>query len=158
MPIRRKIGLALLMGVSLFTMVMSIMKLTTIHWQGSTDELQYTASLLILWTGMESTCVVIMGCVPSLRGIVKLDFPALSKLGDTLASLLPTRSSTTSKYNTDLERSEIGQSKTGQQYEMKVTAASGDYKGSSKSSEELIIQPGQGGIQRTDEYTVHYKG
>lgn len=76
MATSRKVGLILLMGVSLFTMTMSILK--TLVVQGSSHfstQAEYNASLGALWSSMEQACVVIMGSVPALRAITKLELP-----------------------------------------------------------------------------------
>ncbi|KUJ18478.1 uncharacterized protein LY89DRAFT_780548 [Mollisia scopiformis] len=89
MPVRQKIGLMLLMAASLFTMSMSIMKVMVA--QGSSHfspDVEYNASLGVLWSGMEQTCVIIMGCVPPLRAITKLDFTGLRGISSSLSSLV----------------------------------------------------------------------
>ncbi|RYP66870.1 hypothetical protein DL769_005902 [Monosporascus sp. CRB-8-3] len=91
MALHRRLGLIVLMAMSLFTATMSILKTYTIHWQGNpavTDPL-YRNSLQVLWANMEQTCVIIMGCVPTLRAIVKIELPlGLSRFGKSLASLI----------------------------------------------------------------------
>jgi hypothetical protein len=89
MDLHRRLGLILLMSVSLFTMAMSIMK--TLVAQGSskdTVDVQYNASLAVLWAGLEQTCVIIMGCVPPLRALLRLDIPIFSSIGSSLNSLI----------------------------------------------------------------------
>ncbi|PQE06889.1 integral membrane protein [Rutstroemia sp. NJR-2017a BVV2] len=89
MPLSRRIGLILLMCVSLFTMTMSLLKVMVV--QGSSHastDVQYQASLGVLWSGMEQTCVIIMGCVPTLRSITNLEIPGLSAISSSLSSLI----------------------------------------------------------------------
>lgn len=79
LALHQRIGLVLLMSVSLFTMALSILK--TIGLQQIADQqsdptatdVQYDASLEILWSCLEQACVIIMGCVPSIRAVVKLE-------------------------------------------------------------------------------------
>ncbi|KJZ71731.1 hypothetical protein HIM_08873 [Hirsutella minnesotensis 3608] len=94
MPMHRRIGLIVLMAASLFTMSMSIMKLVTLHWQGDSQspDVLDNAALVVFWAGMEQTCVIIMGCVPSLRGLKELDLLGLGAIGASLSSLMGTRS------------------------------------------------------------------
>jgi len=79
MPLRQRVGLIVLLAVSLFTVAMSILK--TVGLQAIADQqsdptatdVQYNASLSILWTLLEQACVIIMGCVPPLRAVAKLE-------------------------------------------------------------------------------------
>lgn len=92
MPLRQRAGLIILLGVSLFTMVMSIMK--TISLQRIADQqsdptatdVLYNASLSILWTCLEQACVIVMGCVPPLRAVMKLE--GTKRFASSLGSLL----------------------------------------------------------------------
>lgn len=92
MPLRQRLGLIILLSVSLFTMVMSILK--TIGLKAIADQqsdptatdVQYNATLSILWTCLEQACVIIMGCVPSLRAVMKLQLAR--SVSSSLASLL----------------------------------------------------------------------
>ncbi|KAK0666046.1 hypothetical protein QBC41DRAFT_326642 [Cercophora samala] len=100
MPLHRRLGLITLLAAMLFTAAMSILKTYTIHWQGDptvTDPL-YRNALQVLYANLEQTSVIIMGCVPSLRAIVNVDLPfGLSRLGQSVASLLGSRRSGTTK-------------------------------------------------------------
>ncbi|ROT39594.1 hypothetical protein SODALDRAFT_331707 [Sodiomyces alkalinus F11] len=73
MPLRRKIGLGLLMGLSLITAGASIMKTITTPRAdtGNTQDAQYNASLAVLWSGIEQSLVIIMGSIPPLRAKFK---------------------------------------------------------------------------------------
>ncbi len=87
MPIRQRLGLIAMMTVSLLTMTASIMKLVAV--QGSSHispDVQYNASLEMLWVGLEQTFVIIMGCVPSLRSVFKLE--SVKSISSSLSSLL----------------------------------------------------------------------
>lgn len=92
MPLRQRLGLIMLLGVSLFTVVLSILK--TVGLQAIADQqsdpkatdVQYNATLTILWTCLEQACVIIMGCVPPLRAVMKLELAR--SVSSSLASLL----------------------------------------------------------------------
>ncbi|KAK7917920.1 hypothetical protein PG985_009794 [Apiospora marii] len=89
MPLGRKIGLIIMLAGSLVTAVISIQK--TVIAQGGphyTTDAQYHSSLGVLWSVLEENFVIIMGCVPTLHGMAKLDYPLLSSLGSTLSSLV----------------------------------------------------------------------
>jgi hypothetical protein len=81
MNLRQRIGLGLLLSFSIFTMVLSILKLVRFASVSTTSldtpDAQYTASLTVLFTGLEQTNVIIMGCVPTLRTVANLDLPIL---------------------------------------------------------------------------------
>lgn len=92
MALRQRVALVLLLSVSLFTMVMSILKtvgLKTIADQQSdptATDVQYNATLKILWSLLEQACVIIMGCVPPLRAIMK--FEMMKSVFTSLVSLM----------------------------------------------------------------------
>jgi len=69
MPTRQKVGLVLLMCLSLVTAVASIMKTVTTPRAdaGPKPDAQYTASIAVLWSGVEQTLVIILGCIAPLR-------------------------------------------------------------------------------------------
>lgn len=110
MPLRRKVGLILLMAASLFTVSMSILRIvgmTTVANPGTSNEdYQYNSSIAVLWSGLEQSCVILMGCIPTLRGTAKLVKPVFSSIGSTLSALLK-RSSNSYGANTyyDLDKS-----------------------------------------------------
>jgi hypothetical protein len=100
MALRQRIGLVILMSMSLFTMVLSILK--TIGLKNIFDQqtnpnatdVQYNASLQILWSCLEQAFVIIMGCVPPLRGIMRLELT--QSISSSLASILRMRKSSKS--------------------------------------------------------------
>lgn len=98
MPLRQQIGLGLLMAVSLFTMAASIMKAVTSQSSSATDA-AYDASTAVLWSAIEQSFVIMMGCVPPLRALSRLEFPALRTLGESLASLVARGSNNRSRSN-----------------------------------------------------------
>ncbi|KAI1458807.1 hypothetical protein F4805DRAFT_474072 [Annulohypoxylon moriforme] len=73
MPLRRKIGLCILLVMSLITMTAGILRTVNIQGQpGKDDDAQYHACLGVLWTSMEQALGIIMGSVPPISGIKKL--------------------------------------------------------------------------------------
>jgi hypothetical protein len=78
MPLRQRISLIFVMTLSLLTMTFSILK--TI-WMSSIaaatvgdPDVQYSASLQLIWGLLEQSFVIIMGCIPVIRSILKLNF------------------------------------------------------------------------------------
>ncbi|KAK8130699.1 hypothetical protein PG999_003079 [Apiospora kogelbergensis] len=49
-------------------------------------DVEYNASLMILWSCLEQSCVIIMGCVPPLRALAKLE--VAKSLSTSLGSFL----------------------------------------------------------------------
>ncbi|KJZ74376.1 hypothetical protein HIM_06186 [Hirsutella minnesotensis 3608] len=110
MPTHRKIGLIIIMMASIFTMAMSIMKLVNLHWQGGGDsnmaDALDAAYLLVLYAGLEQTCVIIMGCIPSLRGLRELNFCCWGRerlLPTTIAGTKSSRTAVSNSYVSDVE-------------------------------------------------------
>ncbi|KID94232.1 integral membrane protein, partial [Metarhizium majus ARSEF 297] len=92
MALRQRLGLVLLMSVSLFTMVLSILKTVGLKHiadqqaDPTATDVLYGASLEILWSCLEQAFVIIMGCVPPLRSVVKLQL--VRSISDSLASII----------------------------------------------------------------------
>ncbi|MCJ1375681.1 hypothetical protein MMC20_006918 [Loxospora ochrophaea] len=146
-------------------MAASIMKTITSQSSAKTADSQYNTSTSILW--VEQNLVVIMGCVPPLRAVSKIQFPKLRSLGQSLIRIISiTRSSRTessSRFHDGSERS------TYQHLELKDSHKQ-PYKESTPSSRDkdffvaeveptnrnVAKLPGNGEIQRTDDYTVSY--
>jgi hypothetical protein len=106
MAIRQRIGIVLLMSMSLLTMTMSILKtisLSRIAAQQSdptATDVQYSATLTILYTCLEQAFVIIMGCVPPLRSASRLPIARSisSSLGSVLRNMKSSMSMDSSKY------------------------------------------------------------
>jgi hypothetical protein len=92
MPLRRKIGVVILLALSLFTMGCSIAK-STVAESGtqSVDDRQYKSSLALMWSVMEQTFVIMMGCAPPLSSITKVKM--ISNMASSLESLFKSRGS-----------------------------------------------------------------
>ncbi|KAI2621139.1 hypothetical protein GGR54DRAFT_90052 [Hypoxylon sp. NC1633] len=89
MPLRRRVGLMALMGVSVITAVLSILKTGLVYFtQGNSDQFTrqefYNESVLVLCGGLEQYTVIILGCVPQLHGLGKLGLPGPRKLASSL--------------------------------------------------------------------------
>lgn len=92
MPVRKKLGLILLMAVSLITFTAAILKLVI---SIMTIENEVSSSLgpsanAIVWiaSSIEQALVIAMGCVPSLRPITEILVPTWIAIGDGLTSLI----------------------------------------------------------------------
>ncbi len=100
MSMRQRLGLIALMMMSLFAFAVSVVK-TVMAMQStqSTTDTSYTTSLGMLWGNLEQAIVIAMGCVPAIRGIVKLDFPrsVIDSLGSLLRLTTRSRSRTSQK-------------------------------------------------------------
>lgn len=99
MPMRRKVGLAIMMSMSLVTVVASIMKtLTSQGYSPDDEEVQYEASIAILWSALEQTLVILMSCIPPLRAAAKVKIPWLRNLKTTFAGSKASDGSHGSRY------------------------------------------------------------
>ncbi|KAI0173478.1 hypothetical protein GGR52DRAFT_543196 [Hypoxylon sp. FL1284] len=80
MQFRRKVGLCVLLALSLFTFAISIVKTTLAQGdQQQGDDAVYNATMGIVFGLMEQSFVIMMGCAPPLRSMTKL------KLASTLS-------------------------------------------------------------------------
>lgn len=89
MGLRRRMGLIILMGAGIITSILSILKMIYMNGGPSKnhDDPQYAASLTALFAGGEQACVILLGCVPPLRNLLKVDYPSLRTLGASFSSL-----------------------------------------------------------------------
>jgi hypothetical protein len=106
MPLRDRIGLIFIMCLSIFTMVMSILKTYWIYTASQATQVsvdvQYDAIFQVLFGVLEQDVVIIMGCIPSIRHMVVLDFKILNSLGSSLTSFIKgTRSKSTGSDSTN---------------------------------------------------------
>lgn len=155
MPMRRKVGLILLLALSIFTMGCSIAK--AVYAESGTrarQDRQYMASLSLMWSVTEQTFVIIMGCAPPLRSVTKLDVPLVVSLGASIKKLVTSRGSS----NQTGASSGLGGSKNGIYYELGVAGKTvSDVQANLKTStwsqtETGSIEPGT--VRRTDELDV----
>jgi hypothetical protein len=155
MPMRRKLGLIILLALSIFTMGCSIAKAVYAEsGTKATEDRQYTSSLSLMWSVTEQTFVIIMGCAPPLSSVTKLDVPFVSGLSASIKKLVTSRGSG-SRTGTS---SGLGQSKNGVYYELGVAGKTvSDVKANSNKStwsetETGSIDPGT--VRRTDRFDV----
>ncbi|KAH7320606.1 hypothetical protein B0I35DRAFT_468130 [Stachybotrys elegans] len=82
MPLRQRISLIFVMALSLLTMTFSILK--TIWMSSIADatvgepDVQYSASIQLIWGLLEQSFVIIMGCIPVIRSVLKLDLSSFN--------------------------------------------------------------------------------
>jgi hypothetical protein len=84
MPFRNKLGLGIVLSLSLISFVGSVMKPVTAAVAGS----QYSASLVILWSVLEQTLVIIISCIPALRHAVLAKMPLIKSIGSSLVRIV----------------------------------------------------------------------
>lgn len=66
MPVERKLRLAVMIGMSMFTAVASVIKTTLVKRSlGQPGDMQSVAKTF-LWSNMETTFIIIMGCIPTI--------------------------------------------------------------------------------------------
>lgn len=87
MPLRRRLGLCILMAGSLFSMVACVMRIVTAHQSNL-----YQTSMGMLWAGLEQCLVIILGSAPTLPPLRQIELGAFRSLGVSLASLIDLRS------------------------------------------------------------------
>jgi hypothetical protein len=155
MPMRRKLGLIILLALSIFTMGCSIAKAVYAEsGTKATEDRQYTSSLSLMWSVTEQTFVIIMGCAPPLSSVTKLDVPFVSGLSASIKKLVTSRGSGSRTGAS----SGLGQSKNGVYYELGVAGKTvSDVKANSNKStwsetETGSIDPGT--VRRTDRFDV----
>ncbi|KAI1130048.1 hypothetical protein F5Y10DRAFT_290081 [Nemania abortiva] len=94
--IRRKIGLTLVLALSIITFGIALAKLVFIIGAISsahsvlsqTADVFYIFSLLSLISGIEQNLVIILGCVPKLHAVTKLEMKIFDSFGSGIRSLL----------------------------------------------------------------------
>lgn len=112
MHIRRKIGLSIVLGLSILTFGIALAKLVMIVGSidtansvlGQTADVFYIFSVLSLISSVEQNLVIIIGCVPKLHAISKLESSFFSRLRDSFGSLFKsrqTRKSSSTPFSTD---------------------------------------------------------
>ncbi|KAI1463633.1 uncharacterized protein F4812DRAFT_468525 [Daldinia caldariorum] len=85
MPVRERISLIIVMCGSVLSMSMSILKTIAMGAVANSTvgapDVQYQSSLSLLYGYIEQCVVIIIGCIPTLRSVIKkLDFSKLSEL------------------------------------------------------------------------------
>ncbi|KAI1089143.1 hypothetical protein F5B19DRAFT_468553 [Rostrohypoxylon terebratum] len=84
MPLRERISLIVILCGSILSMTMSILKTIALGQVANaavgTPDVQYTSSTQLIYGYTEQNVVIIMGCIPTLRAVMKLNFSKLSYL------------------------------------------------------------------------------
>ncbi|GAW22511.1 hypothetical protein ANO14919_120480 [Xylariales sp. No.14919] len=94
MATHKKVGLAILLGLSLITGAAAFSKVVTnlvfsdVDPATRGDELFTLFGIMLLITSVEQSLVITIGCVPTLRPIALIRIPLLGSIRNTLASLL----------------------------------------------------------------------
>ncbi|KAI0530103.1 hypothetical protein GGR58DRAFT_494588 [Xylaria digitata] len=163
MPLRRKIGLGIVMSLSFISFVGSVMKPVTT----AVAKTQYSSSLVILWSALEQTLVIIITCVPAIRSVVLNEVPLFRYISNSAAHLISgvksRKSSNASlSLNTDHKQSQyqkrhsgsFGRSLYGSDRERHEAFVSSDsaYRKLGDQGLELTDQ-----IHRRDEFGVNYE-
>lgn len=84
MSLRAKIGLGIILSLSFISFVGSVMKAET----SSVAETQYSSSLVILWSALEQTLVIIISCVPAIRHVVLAELPLLKSISASIVRII----------------------------------------------------------------------
>jgi len=103
MPLRQKVGLIILLALSLLTMVMSIMRTVwiVISYSGNTLG-KYNETAILTLAFLEGDMVIIMSCIPTLRSLVTLD---LTGFGSSISNLFNRTKSKPSMLGTNYDTS-----------------------------------------------------
>lgn len=83
MPLHQKFGLVLIMALGLLTMVMSIMRTVFIlsyNSSNSTTVENYNETAILTLAFLEGDMVIILGCIPTLTGLIKHEISVRSSL------------------------------------------------------------------------------
>lgn len=90
MQLRRRLGLVFVMGLSLLTAIISIMKTVKAMSNSAKPEpdVQYKSVESAMYSCLEQGCVVLLGCIPPLANTLHLDFSRLTTLGHSIVNLI----------------------------------------------------------------------
>ncbi|TRX90417.1 hypothetical protein FHL15_008782 [Xylaria flabelliformis] len=157
MPLRRKIGLAIVLSLSFISFVGSVMKPVTANLAHD----QYQSSLVIIWSNLEQTLVIMITCVPALRALAILELPIIRSISSSIASIISSSSRkgsvSTSSSQARNGWEEIGTPAQGARRRRGegslVGSATAIAKGESHSKTSVELGPY---IQRTDQFTISY--
>ncbi|KAJ8123866.1 hypothetical protein ONZ43_g281 [Nemania bipapillata] len=157
MPLRRKIGLAIVLSLSFISFVGSVMKPVT----ASLAKDQYQSSLVIIWSNLEQTLVIMISCVPALRALAILELPIIRSIGSSIASIIVPSSRKTSLSNSSSQGrnkwEEIGTPAETTRRRRGDGSLGGNAtiigKGESQNNNSVELGPF---IQRTDQFTISY--
>lgn len=160
MPLRQKIGLVLLIGLSLLAMIMSIMRTVWIvaSYSGASTLGAYNETSILTLALIEGDLVIIMGCIPTLRPLFKLDLSHFGSSVSKLFSFNKTKPSTAEKSHgksdgyQDLEMSTqaLGTVNPNERAEASVVAFSPN-----NGSQCPLV--GEREVRRTDNFCITYE-
>lgn len=169
MPWQRKFGLVVLMSVGLITFAAGLARIiVATEIVRSTFYATQNAGVLIgLLATVENSLAISMGCVPTLGHINMLQFTIFSRIGESLASLLPKtlRGSRRNKSSEDSSKSlgvpdvELG----GVKYRISdegtipLTGTKGGHTGFVLATQEQPSGKSAENIMRTDDYMISYE-
>ncbi|KAI0975802.1 hypothetical protein F4678DRAFT_457154 [Xylaria arbuscula] len=165
MAMRTKIGLIILLGLSVVTFAAALSKAVVIA-LALTGHFVMTGpdfnGLYFYISTIEQCLVIIIGCVPALRTISKLQFPTFNAIGESLTTLLMrTRRSSSSNHSGRSGRSGKSWSQSQNDIEMgphKIRLDDERYERShfveGQSSSRELANDGQ--IRRMDEFGIEY--
>lgn len=164
MPLRQRLSLVFVMSGSIVSMVMSILKTISMaeiaNVKPGAVDVQYRASFQLIYGYTEQSLVIIIGCLPPMRALMKLDFSQLSLVrryymyrSKRSASEYGTNGYT--DLDTDTHKlSHINGTKGSTQASVDAVGSFGGTRNHGGSDEQLVVVQGQ--ITRTDRYTVTY--
>ncbi|KAI1213729.1 uncharacterized protein F4807DRAFT_456276 [Annulohypoxylon truncatum] len=89
MSLRTKVGLGIILGLSCISFVGSVMKAVT----SSEAKTEYASSLVILWSALEQTLVIIISCVPAIRHVVLAEIPLVKLISASIVRMISRDSS-----------------------------------------------------------------
>lgn len=171
MPLRRKIGIVLLMAATAIAFAAALSKAVVVI-AALTGKIVMTGpdfgGLYFLVSVIEQCLVIMVGCVPSLGPISKLQFPTLNTIGETLASLLTRGTARTSKKGSSIGSAKPPEVEDIEMCPQKIRLADERFPPPSKDLERTgFVQGGnpndslvdQGGehIYTTNEYEISYE-
>ncbi|KAK2595092.1 hypothetical protein QQS21_007177 [Conoideocrella luteorostrata] len=161
MPIRQRVSLILVMCGSIVSMSMSIVKTISMGQVANVapgmPDVQYKASPQIVYGFVEQCLVIIIGCIPVLRTILKIDFTKLS----ITRRLYMYRSKQSASDQGSKDYNDLGTDTHKLSHLHASEGASDRSSGGASdrragSNQQLVDSPYSGQITRTDSYTVTY--
>ncbi|KAL2005156.1 hypothetical protein VTN00DRAFT_3006 [Thermoascus crustaceus] len=72
--VRKRVGLAVLMGLGLLTCAAAVVKTTTLKGLGARSDITWVLYDLYVWQGVEASLVIILGSVPTMPPLLKRAF------------------------------------------------------------------------------------
>ncbi|KAK8024994.1 hypothetical protein PG990_002817 [Apiospora arundinis] len=161
MPLQRKLGLCILLALSLVTMGVAITKAVYSKTaENRSDDALYYSSIGVLWAILEQTMVIILGCAPPLSSIAKIKLPGVPYITASLRRLINSRDGSSRGSSTKLdETGRKGQTGGyGAYYELGNTGKTqsqvqaGQAGSAFESASDRRVDTGR--IRRTDRYMV----